>query len=490
MLARFFSLLLFLVFAKKADAQNNDAQNLMKDATTIMYSDPDTAIETAQYIVSSFGTTEYAYNALLLQAEIYLNLRKYNNAVAKLIAANRISLGIDNDFLKSKNEYLIAKIYLELGFSDDYIFAINDLKKNSESLKSEERHCTDLWENELEILILYNQGKYKECLSKIKENIQERSDLDPIFGSRLLIIKSTIENKVVGDPGHSNVYFQFLSEIINLRTKINKGEFLDSDLVKIKTKYPLYDDIFYIDIYRDLSKKTCGGNSAECFSKRSEYIRLLKKSISNKHNARINFINFINQKENSKIGKQIESHHKILFLLAAGTFLFLLIALIYYYIVRSKFNLANVEFEALNITKEYEQKLSDQQKDLKESLVYTISEKTENQLLSSLESFEKSKDVRDPNLSLLALAKLLNTNTTYMSEVINKHKGKNFNNYINELRINYIVEKLIQNPEYRQQKSSFLAEKSGFTSRTTFSTIFKSVTGKSPTQFINELKDK
>ncbi|RZJ33837.1 MAG: helix-turn-helix domain-containing protein [Chryseobacterium sp.] len=73
---------------------------------------------------------------------------------------------------------------------------------------------------------------------------------------------------------------------------------------------------------------------------------------------------------------------------------------------------------------------------------------------------------------------------------MNKHKGKNFNNYLNELRVNYIVEKMMQNPEYLQYKTSYLAEEAGFASRTTFTTIFKNVTGKSPSQFVDEIKNK
>jgi len=204
----------------------------------------------------------------------------------------------------------------------------------------------------------------------------------------------------------------------------------------------------------------------------------------------VNIINLIDQKENSKIHNQNEFQGKILFLLAAIAALSLIASLIYYFIIKNRTNFATMEYEKENISKEYEQKLSDQLKDFQASHVFTIPEKTENLILSNLETFEKSKDVRDPSLSLSVLAKRMNTNSKYLSEVINKHKGKNFNNYLNELRVNYIVEKLIQNPEYLQYKTSYLAEEAGFASRTTFTTIFKNVTGKSPSQFIDELKNK
>jgi AraC-like DNA-binding protein len=91
-------------------------------------------------------------------------------------------------------------------------------------------------------------------------------------------------------------------------------------------------------------------------------------------------------------------------------------------------------------------------------------------------------------MSLALLAAHFDTNTKYLSEVINTHKGKNFNSYINELRINYIIDKLKSNRTYLQYKISYLAEESGFSSHSSFATVFKSVTGISPTVFIDLLK--
>ena len=491
---RLFSLLWFLVFAIHANAQINDAQNLTKDVKSLMYSDPDKAMKTAQYIISnqSFGTTDDVYNALLLQAEIYYNLRQYNKAVVKLISADRISQNVDNEFFKSKNEYLIGKLYLELGFDDEYNEVADDINELAASLKNEEeRKCVISWKNELEILKFYHQDKYKESLAKINNSINVQNELDGSYRSRLQLFKSIIENKKTGDLSNSDHYFQFLSELIVLKSKIKDDTFSASDFTRTKKKFPQYNDgVFYADLYKEWSQKACGSNSADCFTTRKEYIKVLKSALADKQEARVNIINLIDQKENSKIQQQKEFQNKILFLLVIIVVLSVIISLIYYFVLKGKANVATVEFEKLNISKEYEQKLSDQLKDFQASHVFTIPEKTENLILSNLETFEKSKDVRDPNLSLVVLAKRMNTNSKYLSEIINKHKGKNFNNYLNELRVNYIVDKLTQNPEYLQYKTSYLAEEAGFASRTTFTTIFKNVTGKSPSQFIDELKNR
>lgn len=119
-----------------------------------------------------------------------------------------------------------------------------------------------------------------------------------------------------------------------------------------------------------------------------------------------------------------------------------------------------------------------------------ISEKTENLLLKKLEDFEKTEDYIRTDMSLQNLAKKLETNTKYLSETINTHKQKNFNAYINELRINYIVNKLKEKPVYRSYKIRYLAEESGFSTHSAFAAVFKSVTGMSPANYIQLLKEK
>ncbi|WP_306568250.1 helix-turn-helix transcriptional regulator [Flavobacterium lindanitolerans] len=105
--------------------------------------------------------------------------------------------------------------------------------------------------------------------------------------------------------------------------------------------------------------------------------------------------------------------------------------------------------------------------------LFTIIEETTDALLLKLEKFEKSKNAIKKEVSLTWLANHLNTNTRYLSEVIKKHKGKSFNNYINGLRINYIIGLLYDNPKHREYKISHIAELCGFSSREVFTTVLK-----------------
>lgn len=115
-------------------------------------------------------------------------------------------------------------------------------------------------------------------------------------------------------------------------------------------------------------------------------------------------------------------------------------------------------------------------------------EETEKRLLNELENFEKEKGYLNPDISLSALAVNLHTNTKYLSYVINTHKKKDFNNYINEARIFYIIKIINSSPEHLNYKISYLSEKCGFSSHSKFTTVFKNTTGLTPSAFLNQIR--
>lgn len=114
---------------------------------------------------------------------------------------------------------------------------------------------------------------------------------------------------------------------------------------------------------------------------------------------------------------------------------------------------------------------------------------TEERILTMLDKFEKEGKFTKKSVSLTYLALYCETNTKYLSQVINAHKNKDFNNYINELRVNYIIKKLKDEPIYRKYKIATLADEAGFSSQNKLSTVFKKVTSISPSVFIKYLEE-
>jgi putative ABC transport system permease protein len=94
---------------------------------------------------------------------------------------------------------------------------------------------------------------------------------------------------------------------------------------------------------------------------------------------------------------------------------------------------------------------------------------------------------RNSELSLRSLALELEIHPNELSRIINEGIGKNFNDLINEYRVDDVILKM-QNPSYNHITLLGIAFDSGFNSKTTFNRTFKNITGKSPAEYKSQLK--
>lgn len=104
-----------------------------------------------------------------------------------------------------------------------------------------------------------------------------------------------------------------------------------------------------------------------------------------------------------------------------------------------------------------------------------------------LDSFEKKALFTSHNVTLKSLAKQIGTNASYLSKYINVEKSENFSTYLNDLRINYVLKELYNNPKLKSYTVAAIAEEVGFSNVKSFSTHFKRVTGLSVSYFIKNL---
>jgi AraC-like DNA-binding protein len=100
-----------------------------------------------------------------------------------------------------------------------------------------------------------------------------------------------------------------------------------------------------------------------------------------------------------------------------------------------------------------------------------------------LDTMENQNRYRDADLTLTDLAKELNTHASLLSKVINQSFGMNFNDFINQYRVNEVKNRL-QNPAFSHLTIMSIAYESGFNSKATFNRAFKKLTGKNPKDFI------
>lgn len=94
-----------------------------------------------------------------------------------------------------------------------------------------------------------------------------------------------------------------------------------------------------------------------------------------------------------------------------------------------------------------------------------------------------AKPYLDPELSLAGLSKQMGIQPSVLSKLINEKFNQNFNDFINEHRVNEVIEK-IKKGEHRQQTLLGIAFDAGFNSKATFNRAFKKFTSVSPKDWI------
>ncbi|WP_313368291.1 helix-turn-helix domain-containing protein [Sphingobacterium mizutaii] len=228
----------------------------------------------------------------------------------------------------------------------------------------------------------------------------------------------------------------------------------------------------------------------------------MEEDLALNDNKRSNFINtFINNLEVGKLQKDISAKDNTNFMLRYILFGFaILIAglaiVLVYQMKENKKNKQKISdyLEQLNKDKKSKVVAADLNKeavvDESSAIPQTkeIDEKT-SRILDKLEDFEDGDLFVDSKMSLAFLASYLETNTITLSKIINTYKEMNFNDYINGLRVRYIIERIKNEPKFEQYKISYLAEVSGFSSHSIFSKAFKKSTGVTPSQFLDYLKE-
>ncbi|MEO0473075.1 MAG: helix-turn-helix transcriptional regulator [Bacteroidota bacterium] len=93
----------------------------------------------------------------------------------------------------------------------------------------------------------------------------------------------------------------------------------------------------------------------------------------------------------------------------------------------------------------------------------------------------------NPGLTLRELADKLSTNPRQISQVINQGFGMNFNDFVNQYRLEAVKDAFERN-EHEQHSILGIALTYGFNSKTTFNRVFKKETGMTPKQYLMQKK--
>ena len=94
------------------------------------------------------------------------------------------------------------------------------------------------------------------------------------------------------------------------------------------------------------------------------------------------------------------------------------------------------------------------------------------------------KPYLEPKLSLAQLAEMLGVLPNHLSQIINQYEEKNFYDFVNSYRVEEFIT-LAKKDIDKNFNLLGLAYEAGFNSKSSFNQVFKKITGKTPSEFLN-----
>ena len=498
------SYLVFIIPMAFFAQENIPIKELLNEAKTKLYSQPEQAGKIASYIISQKESNTIYAQATLLLAKSYYVRGNYNDAVKNAMNARKLADASADVELKIETILFALKLSRKLNLAtvaknyfSDLISLQKELLNKNLALRLEGKLKQD------SALVLFQNGNYNQSIKEFRKaesifattNDSISQSETNISLAEVLMQSGQLESaKIQLEKFPKPIQSDF--EKLQILIVTGKLDFNNKDYQKAITTFQKALDLSLKlpnKIYENLSLEGLTVSylaleDTKNFFSYKQQNNLISTEIETDKNQAINSVyNFINSYQNELAQKEIQESYSFIYILVGLLFILFIVGsgVNYLYTSKTREYLAIYKYISPKETVPVSQaKIVD----LKKSSI--VPEETENILLQKLNIFESGKKYTNPDMSIALLASQFDTNTKYLSEVINRQKDKNFNAYINELRINYIIDKLKTDPVYFNYKVSYLAEESGFSSHSSFATVFKSVTGISPTKFMAFLQQR
>lgn len=113
----------------------------------------------------------------------------------------------------------------------------------------------------------------------------------------------------------------------------------------------------------------------------------------------------------------------------------------------------------------------------------SLGDDSKDRLVVKRDVMNNSDGITSIDFTLERLAALVQSNTTYVSQVINESFGKNFNTLLGEARVKVACARLNDQVHFGNLTIEAIASGLGFKSRTNFVAVFKKATGLTPSEF-------
>ncbi|MDG1040976.1 MAG: helix-turn-helix domain-containing protein [Polaribacter sp.] len=159
------------------------------------------------------------------------------------------------------------------------------------------------------------------------------------------------------------------------------------------------------------------------------------------------------------------------------------------------FVISIIAFYQKNKTKKYKKRfeeiLTTKNKKSKKNKINTeinIPKEKIDIILEKIKLFESQQKFISNRITLRSLAEDFNTNTNYLSKIINYYKNESFSSYLSNLRIEYIISRLKTDAVIRKYTIKAIAKEAGFNNSESFSKTFYKTKGIKPSFFLRELE--
>ncbi|AOE50039.1 AraC family transcriptional regulator [Kangiella sediminilitoris] len=155
---------------------------------------------------------------------------------------------------------------------------------------------------------------------------------------------------------------------------------------------------------------------------------------------------------------------------------FLLVVLVYFVAIAQWRNPKLFQIRQLSAQLEHSTPSGDKQESRG-----VLDQDTRSSILHLVQKQVKEKALyRDSELTLATLADQIGVSIHQLSETLNQFGGKNFNQFINEYRVDEVCQQLDKNSK---RKLIDMALEAGFSSKSSFNATFKKLTGLTPSQY-------
>lgn len=451
--------------------------------------------------------------AYLSKGTVYYGLKQQQQAMDNYLMANRYISQTKDQYLIHKVKYCIALTKFYIGFYDE-----------AASLLQE---CTDYYKqaqpkpylNSLHSLgLCYNKtGNYGKCTEINEFGISESKrlkieDMIPYFmhsegineyfkknyGESIKNIEHSLEQIVENkDFGNEAVGYFYIGKsywalhqkekaviYFSLVNKIfNDKKYLRPDL---RQAFELM--INYFKSTKDTDRQLY---YMDQLLKADTLLTETNKYIIGKIHKQYDTKELILEKERIRTENEImtaqliwERYYDMIF---AGVFLgmfIIIIAVTYRYKKIRKIYKKNYQ---LHIEEQHRNSKKMQAK-IEKDPIANINPETTALLLKHLDNFEQHKKFLEKDWNLSNLSAAFNTNPKYIAAILEHHREKGINDYINGLRIEYIINLLQTESRFKYYTYEALAKEAGFSTTERFKKAFLAKMGFPPSYFINKLK--